>query len=145
MNTTLALRIYHRGVDTQPTALAPGTEMYDKIAVAVDYTFMMMEEPDALNHLSQLAVRTDNHFRNGMLFQGNLTSAQQSVRWLINLLQNKSMMYVIDERVDNPNIIAFHRRGVWTGGLADFDPRLHAIYINAEVSSFRTDSKSLKT
>jgi hypothetical protein len=113
----------------------PNSTEYTFVASAIGIGLRMLEHPRAQQMMMALAMTFDERQMRRSLFGGDAATAAGWVSWFVRKVKQIFPVVYIHEGTTNADILGFHQRSAWEGGLADFNPRAQFMMLNAGVSS----------
>ncbi|OJD25585.1 hypothetical protein ACJ73_03042 [Blastomyces percursus] len=111
------------------------TSQYTFVAAAAALATKVLQTPQAINAMIELALELAETVAMRKPIQDNPALARQAVQLFVDKISAKFSGIVIDSSINTVQMLGFHVGIVWHGGLEDFDPRKHMIHINAQMAA----------
>ncbi|KAL4794117.1 hypothetical protein BDV19DRAFT_390629 [Aspergillus venezuelensis] len=92
----------------------------------------------ALNEIA-LAIDHGRHSES-QRYRGDRRRAARDVNMFLDKISDVFPKVTIEQRLVNPNFIAYHDRGIWEGDLASWNPRDSMVALNCPKVSAMLDS-----
>lgn len=121
----------------------PNSTEYTFVVSAIGIGLKMMEHPQTQEVMTALALVFDQRQMLGTLFGGSQTAAAAWVSWFVGRVKQAFPVVFIHEGTTNPDILGFHQRIGWEGGLADFVPRAQYVMLNAGVRALSFNHQTM--